>query len=249
MSDEPRDPWAGVTAARLPASELTHLAAVRVQPGVRVHLVDKVAWVTWPGGLADVVACLLPAAGVEFFVRRGDEWFRFSSRVPTADRPPEGTGQPLDAVLVPERIVPGPPDETPLRKLAVRIVRGGGSRPATALRCTIGEILRWVEMATAVDLSKLAAARRGDHVLLRGADLPVIPGATRFWGTDVLLPLGFRPDPDLSPDVLRAVSGADPGDVVVFDESGVAVVPAAAFAPLTRAGVRLAAEAASGSPR
>ena len=212
-------------------------------------MLEGVAWVTWAGGMPDVIACLLPAAGVEFFVRRGDEWFRFNSRVPTSDCPPDGSGQPLDALLVPGRVEARLPDPVPLRKLRVRIARGGGLHPATALRCSLGELLPWAEAATTFELSALTAARNGDVVLLRGEKLPTIAGAARYWGSDVLVPLGFRPDPDMAVDVLRAVAGANPGDVVLFEETGVTVIPGPAFAPLTRAGVRLAAEAGSGAPR
>ncbi len=249
MSDEATDPWADVTAARLPASALAHLAAVRDRPGVRVDVLDELAWVTWTNHHAEVIACLLPAAGVEFYVRRGKEWFRFNSRVPTSDRPPDGAGRPLDAVLVPERLEARRPDTTPLRKLAVRIVRGGGLHPTTALMCTLVELLRWVETATTLDLTSLSAAHNGERVLLRGEKLPIIPGATRYWGSAVLIPLGFRTEPELSAGILRVVVGAQTGDVVVFDETAVAVIPDLAFAPLTRVGVRLAAEAVSGSPR
>lgn len=249
MSDDVADPWADVTAARLPASALMHLAAVRDRAGVRVHVLGDLAWVTWTSSHAEVIACLLPASGVEFFVRRGNEWFRFNSRVPTSDRPPDAAGRPLDAVLVPERLEPRATDTTPLRKLAVRIVRGGGLHPATALRCTLAELLHWVETATTLHLTTLVAARNGDRVLLCGEKLPIIPGATRYWGSAVLIPLGFRAEPELSADILRAVVGAQAGDVVVFDETGVAVIPDLAFAPLTRVGVRLAAETVSGSPR
>lgn len=246
MKDELSNPWADVTAARVPASALMHLAAVRDRPGVRIQLADDVVWVTWSGGHKEVIACLLPAAGVEFFVRRGDEWFRFNSRVPTSERPPDSTGRPLDAVLVPDRIAPRTPDTTPLRKLAVRICRGGESHPPTALRCSLRELLRYVDTATTFELATLTAARNGDLALIRGERLPVIPRARRYWGSDVLIPLGFRPEPELSMDVLRTVAGANPGDVVVFDESAVTVIPGTAFKPLTRAGVRLAAEAVSG---
>jgi hypothetical protein len=64
--------------------------------------------------------------------------------------------------------------------------------------------------------------------------------AVRLWGDDLLVPVGFRPDPDLPPATLREAVGAEADELVVLDEAGAEVVPRAAFAPLTRAGVRLA---------
>jgi len=39
--------------------------------------------------------------------------------------------------------------------------------------------------------------------------------------------------------VNRAIAGASAGDVVLFEDTGVAVIPNEKFAPLTRAGLRL----------
>ena len=71
------------------------------------------------------------------------------------------------------------------------------------------------------------------------AELTPIPGAVRYWGGDVLVPLGHRPEPDLAPETLRAAAGASAEELLVLDGGGAEVVPRAAFAPLTRAGVRL----------
>jgi hypothetical protein len=75
-------------------------------------------------------------------------------------------------------------------------------------------------------------------VLLRGR-LPTVPGL-RLWGGDVLLPLGFRASPDLPPAVLRAAAGATAKELLLFTHDGFEAVPLAAFAPVTRAGLRLA---------
>ena len=76
--------------------------------------------------------------------------------------------------------------------------------------------------------------------MLIGDRLPAVPGAVRFWGTDLLVPVGHRPDPDLPPAILRDAVGAGSDELVLLDEDGADVIPRAAFAPLTRAGLRLA---------
>ena len=66
----------------------------------------------------------------------------------------------------------------------------------------------------------------------------------------MLVPVGFRPEPDLPFAAVRAAVGAADGELVLLDPDAADLIPAAAFAPLTRAGVRLAARAlaAGGAP-
>jgi len=75
-----------------------------------------------------------------------------------------------------------------------------------------------------------------------GSRFPVVPGAVRFWGKDVLVPVGFRPDPELSPVALRAACGVADGELLVLDESGAEVIPCRVFVALTRSSVRLAVQ-------
>jgi hypothetical protein len=99
----------------------------------------------------------------------------------------------------------------------------------------------WADSATTLELGAVRAARWGSRTMLLGSKIPSIPDSTRYWGTDVLLPVGFQTDPDLPPPLIRAAIGATADDLVVFDESGVDLIPRSAFESLTRAGVRLAA--------
>jgi hypothetical protein len=142
--------------------------------------------------------------------------------------------------LIPTRVEPELPPADLGPPALLRIVRGGEPHPTAALACAVKDLARWADAATAADLEAVRAARCGGRAVLLGATLPPVPGATRFWGHDVYIPVGFRAEPDLPPAALRAVVGAAPGDVVLLAEDGVDLIPGAAFAPLTRAGVRLA---------
>lgn len=233
------DPLPGVTAARLPAAGLAALAAVRAVPGVRVHETDAGVWVTWPTGRSEVARRLIGVAGAEFFVRRGDRWHRFGSRLPTGDAPPEGEGRPLPGVVLPGRFaVTTPPADTP--RLSVTLERGGPPRPASALLCAATELQGWADTALTDELATVSAARCGSRVLLLGDRLPAVLGGTRLWGVDVLLPLGFRPSPDVPLAALRAAAGVAVGELLLLTPGRAEAVPRAAFAPATRAGLRLA---------
>ena len=69
----------------------------------------------------------------------------------------------------------------------------------------------------------------------------MLAGAQRYWGKRVLVPLGFRPDPELSEAVLLEACGAGRNEIVLLDSRGTIVIAESAFEPLTRAGLRLAA--------
>jgi len=83
----------------------------------------------------------------------------------------------------------------------------------------------------------------GDRVLLLGRPLPPIPGAERFWGGRILVPLGFRTDPEPPEPALCGALGAGDDEFLVLTQEGAETVPLRAFRTLTRAGVRLALEA------
>ena len=209
-----------------------------------MYLAGEVAWVRWPSGRAEFVRCLLPVSGVTFFSRRDGLWFPFGSRLPTNDAPPDGDGLPAAAILVPRRFEPILPEAVTRESVLLRVVRGGGTRPSSALVCTIGALLKWANAATTAELAAVRAARSDDRVILLGGLLPSIPAATRYWGDDILVPIGFRPEPDLPAVALREVAGAAADELLLLDESGAEVIPRTAFEPLTRAGIRLAARPA-----
>lgn len=234
------DPWGEVSAARVPAAALAALAPLRNREDVRVLPAPGAVWVRWPAGRTEVVHCLLPVAGVEFFVPRNGGWCRFGHRLPTADAPPAGEGRSVATVLGLAPVEPVEPGDTPAPPVPLRVVRGGPPQPVTALACRVGDLAPWADRATTAELERVRAARAGDQAVLLGSNLPAVPNAVRYWGDDLLVPLGFRPDPDLPPAALRAAVGAAADELVVLDESGAERIPRAAFHPLTRAGLRLA---------
>jgi hypothetical protein len=234
------DRWKDVSAAKLPAASLAVLAAVRADADVRVHLDGEVAWVRWPAGRDEVVRRLLPVPGVAFLARRDGLWFRFDSRLPTSDVPPAGDGRPLSSVLLPERFEPVEPPLGFAPPLVFRIVRGGGPRSATAVVCATADLQKWADTATTAELADVRAARSGSRAVLLGAKLPALPDGVRFWGDDLLVPVGFRPEPDLPASAIRSACGATVDDLVLLHDDGAELVPRAAFEPLTRAALRLA---------
>jgi hypothetical protein len=95
-------------------------------------------------------------------------------------------------------------------------------------------------------------------MLLLGKRLPLLPGGERFWGERVLLPLGWRAEPELPESAIYAAlgieddaillaagrSGFQPDSVSQVEnltyEPDIAIVPREVLQPLSRARVRLA---------
>ncbi|MEO2088427.1 MAG: hypothetical protein ABGY75_02885 [Gemmataceae bacterium] len=233
------DDWEGVTEARVPFAALPRLARLRDRADIRVAEAEGVAWVRWTTSRTDVVRALLPEPGVMFFRVVNGVRFPFGSRLPTSDAPP-ADDRPLASVLLPAAAEPTPPDEVPPPRVPLRLVRGGGPQPATALLCPLESLRHWADSATTAELAAVSGVVSGERAVLFGAKLPAIPDATRFYGTGVLLPLGFRLDPDLPPAVVREAVGATTGEVVLLTADGHDRIPRDRAEPLTRAGLRLA---------
>jgi hypothetical protein len=109
------------------------------------------------------------------------------------------------------------------------------------MQCKFEELARWAENATTWQLGSLQAAWCEEQVILLGERLPPLPGATRWWGNRILVPLGFRLDPDLAEGAVFQALGLVQSERAFLTLDGVEVLPADAFGPVSRAGVRLAA--------
>jgi hypothetical protein len=234
------DPWKDVTAAKLPAVHLKALAPVRAEAEVRVLPAGDAIWVRWPAKITRVIQCLRPVPGVVFFSFRDGVWFRLCHRLPSAECPPDDTGSKLAAVLVPDRLEPVSPPAGTVSRVTLGIVRGGEPQTATALVCETVALAKWADTATSAELAVVEAARCGSRTVLLGKNLPVVPSGVRYWGESLLVPLGFRADPELPATVLRAAAGATADELVLLDDECASVIPRAAFERLSRAGLRLA---------
>jgi hypothetical protein len=225
---------------------LSVLADLRREEGIVVTVQDERAWVRWEPGRALVLERVLPVRGVELYAWRDGHWYRPGDHLPAFGVPEvcEASTVSLGRALVPLPVQVGSPDGCPIAPVRLALVRDGRIRPTSAARCTLSTLAAWAETATSAQLSALSAARAGDVVLLLGSSVPALSGSERFWGGRVLVPLGFRIDPELSEHALRDALGIGAESIAVFDAEGVEVIASAVFRPLKRADVRLAAQEA-----
>jgi hypothetical protein len=233
--------------ASLPATALAALADLRREPGVAVTVAGDRAFVRWSSESGEVLRRVRPIAGVELYSRRGGLWYRHGHHLPTFRLPIDEDEESvsLHRAVTPNPVRPEPPTGIPPRPVELTLVRDGRVREATALGCWLDELGRWADMAPTARLSALRAAIAGDRVLLLGRRLPPIPGAERFWGGRILVPLGLRTAPELPEPALCRALGAGEDEILVLTHEGAETVPLRAFRTATRAGVRLALEGRS----
>ena len=245
-------PIARARLASIPTGALSLLAPLRGEAGVAVRRDGDRTWITWEAGDERVLGRLLAVPGVVWYVERDGRWHPRDAALPAFDVPPLGDA----AVPIARAIGPGPVEPAPvpdpsaeLGTIRLRLVRDGRPRPTAGLRCAVADLHRWADAVPSAEIAAVRAARSGDRAALLGAALPSIPGAVRFWGRDVLVPLGFAPAPEWPEPLIRRAAGADAEvDALVWvgDDAVVELIPRDAFAPLTRAGVRLAVAAVAG---
>lgn len=229
-----------VCCACLPAAALSRLAPLRAHSGIRVRLAGERAWLWWTAGDAFVLQRILALHGAEVFARRDGLWYRPGQHAPAFEVPAENEARPLAHVLTPALVQAesGGPAVVPLK---VGLIRDDRPRAAAALCCSLSDLNRWAEWATSKQLSTLEAIRGGEQVLLRGSRLPALAAAERYWGRDILTPLGFRVQPQMSEGVLREALHLQAHEIALMSDAGFETIDARFFEPLTRAGVRLAA--------
>ena len=230
--------WNDIQGACLRVEDLASLADLRGRAQMWVTVTGDRAWVWWHADsdeMPDLVARrIMPLEGVELFTRTAGLWYRLGERLPAFGVPlgALAAGLSLDRIVIPARIAAERPRSGLPERLAARVVRddSGQNRPATAMRASIDELAAWADWATSSRLSCLRGAWRA---LAPGAEveaealvvgepgaLPHLPRSRRFWGVDLLVPLGFRTDPELPASAIRQIVGAGQDELVLMDEIG-----------------------------
>ncbi len=96
----------------------------------------------------------------------------------------------------------------------------------------------WAASATTRQLASVTIAVCEDRALLRGDRLPPVAGSTRYWGSEVLFPLGFRWEPQLPESAVRGVIGLQTNEIAIVDDEEIEVICSDTLQPATRAGIR-----------
>jgi hypothetical protein len=228
-----------ICGASIPEAALAALADLRCQPGVFVVVADHRAWVRWTGGDEELLTRLLAVPGADLYVRRESGWSRLGSLLPSGPLPFDEAAQPLARVLTPAGFAAVPARRREPCPVRLRLLRTDAVQTTTALACNVAALLAWCETVPQPRLERHQAAWSGERMLLFGSRLPDID-AQRYWGDALLLPLGWRAEPDLPPRAWREALNLAETELLLWTDAGVETLDRNAFEPLTRAGLRLA---------
>lgn len=231
-------PLDDVCRAALPRASLPLLAPLRCEPGLRFALHEDDLWLSWDAANERILAALLPLSGVRLFAFRAGRWFPPGKHLPALDLPSGLDEQPLDRVLFPTPVNPIAAGQAPVQRVRLTLTPEGRPRPTTALLCLQKDLARWADSAPAPRLAALLGICRDQEVLVLGKNLPPIAGQ-RFWGQDVLMPLGYRPEPELPESAVRQALQVADEELALLTSDRVDVVPRAHLTPLSRAALKL----------
>ena len=239
MTDAP-SPLSRVGAVLLPASGLPALSAFRTDRTIRVQTHADGFWVAWPSPIPGLTEALLAVVGSVGFREVEGEWYPLGSRLPRAGLPPSTAVLAPDRVIVPEGLDPrgAAPEVRRIAPVGWSLVASDRPTTATALIADIGAVLAWVMTVSNRHLLGIRAASNDGKLLLLGPDLPLIPGCVRYSGERLLVPLGMRPEPNLSEEYYLLAAGVEAGDRLIAGETGLQRLADDALMPLTRAGLR-----------
>ncbi len=258
--------WKDVRRASIPVADLPALAELRGRGAIRVFTAGDVAWISWDPGSElmqeMLVRRILPLAKAVLYTEREGCWYRLAEHLPCFDVPRgDGSDWPmLERTIFPEPVQTTRPRGRLHDPIRIRLVRDATMppRPASALRCTLETLAAWAERATSAAIGAVSGAWIRPEapggpeglVLVTGpaGSLPALEEGVRFWGTELLLPLGFRAEPDLPHSAIRRAAGATSDELAVLDDEGIEIIPRAIFKPLSRAAVRLMLLGERGAP-
>lgn len=209
-------------------------------PGVEVISDHDYSWLRWPTKQEALVRKLLPVAGVTLFVMRDHRWYQLGRRMPADPVPLDRPGVPLIQLLIPAPFEPEMQTCLQSGRLSLTLAPDRMPRQTSAMRCSLAVMEKWIDQATSAQFSGMRGAVADDQAFVLGANLPLLPGNQRYWGTTILAPLGFRPDPPFSDRVLSQALQIQRGEIAFLEETGVEVLPPETFSDITRAGIRLA---------
>lgn len=197
-----------------------------------------------PAGSASVAMAdlrrTLPQA--DYFVVERERLRRPGERLPVAPAP-NVAWHPLNEIL---------PIATPAARsvsvspaaVVLRVVQddrgdagGEADGQTVGLLTTLAELQTLVAIAPIVRFAGCRFAVDGESALVLGPQRLPIRGHRLTVVDDVAIEDGYRLEPAVAPETVRAVLDVSPRDIVLVSGDGVEVIPATAFVPLTRANV------------
>lgn len=231
-------PW----AARLPRTAASWLVGLRDHPDVEVLVLTDAIWLRAQRRDDDLDRAVAAIPDAERFGVDEDGDCRLPQRHIPVAHVPGGSWTNLRELCVPEAPRAALPAEAPAAA-ALRLERGGDASGANVLIVRFAALARWVSTAAAVRCRPLrfAADARG-NALVHGAPVAPLPGAAAFEQHGVAVPLGWRLQPQLPPQLVATRLRLRAGDLALFDDRRrCTLVRDEQFAAVTRGAIQATA--------
>jgi len=228
-----------VCCARIPRDSLALLACLRIEPGLRACLTEQHAWLRWDAGNERVLRAVMPIHDALLYCFHDGRWHRFGHALPDFEFPIDLHYQPLAHLLFPMPVQPIPVPATSWQALRMTLERDDRPRATTAMRCTLQALSAWSDTVGTQRLASLRAVVQRDEMLILGRDLPILENACRYWGHDILIPIGYAPSIAIAESVLRESGHVADEDLFVWEPQRTMTVPRASFTAMSRASLRL----------
>ncbi|MCF6227877.1 MAG: hypothetical protein L3J82_04300 [Planctomycetes bacterium] len=227
-----------VSRASLPVSQLPALAELRLLPGLEIVIETDTAWLHWQGLTGQVLEHILPIQGVQLYSKIDGQWFPLNSRLPVS-APATQPALALSELLQPTLDSATLAQVDSPNRVEITLVVSAEPQKVTATLCRLPALKSFAETAPLAHLKQLQVAQAQGIVLLIGQRVPLLEGAERFWGEQVLCPVGFKPTFNLPDEILLNAAGVSSSELLIVRHKRTEIIPRSAFATLTRASARL----------
>jgi len=230
-------------AAVIPTADAHQLAALRHLGQVEACAHGGEVWLRGPDADEAVDLAVRRLSGARRFALADDGVLTpVGARTPTG-RLPDGAWLALEQFVTPQAPTAGLPALTRAR-LPLTLVRSSRQRPANVLLTDTAAWLAYAATAPQVRLEPLTFAASADgRVIVRGTPLPPVRGMQMAAEGGIAVPCGWRVEPDLDADVIRAAAGSEASDLLILaPDAAASFIPGDGFVAASRSAARQTAE-------
>lgn len=205
---------------RLPSAQAALLGPMRLVEGICVRVDGADLWLKCDQLNSALLQRIRMIPDAELFTLRQNRGLTRPDSIVPCDRLPEGEWQPLKHWL--QLVIPqagfAPSIQT---KVSLTLVRTSIPQPANVLLTDWSVWKSFAVNAPAVRLQQLAFAVSNDwQVLIAGTPLPPISGKHFVESHGIMVPTGWRFEPDVEHRVVSAILSLSTADFAIFREDG-----------------------------
>lgn len=220
-------------------SQASALGTLRLVQGIDVLADQHHVWVRGNVLSSDLLRRIRTVPDAELFARRSGDQLSFWEATVPCERLPDGSWQPLAKWLELEFPRAGFAGRT-TSKMALTLARAATMSMSNVIATAWSVWKQFATTAPSVRLNPLSFAVSSElQVLILGTPLPPLSGQTLVEESGVIVPSGWRFEPELSHRAVADVLGLSPDDYALFEQDGSFTrIARSSFVKATRSAVR-----------